>query len=82
MKMTTFNPVAEAVRNTRGFAEIPGRTFRMKMCWKCQKDKPAHEGKQSFLVSTKGGLNTGNALKKFICLDCLNEKQAKTLEAA
>lgn len=83
MKLTTFNPVQQAVQSTRGFSQEAQRRFPLSLCWKCQKDKPKSTGKTSFLVPHKGTrLTVGNAPKKFICLDCLNEKQAKTLEAA
>lgn len=83
MKLTTFNPVQQAVQDTRGFSWMARREFRMALCWKCQKEKPKGTGKSSFLVPHRGTrLTTGNAPQKFICLDCLNAKQAKALEAA
>ena len=69
-----YHPAAPAAVAAK---TVTGRNFwlskRMKLCWVCQRDVPSNMGAQSFAISTKGGINEGNALKKFICFNCKPE---------
>lgn len=45
---------------------------KLQLCWRCQKDKPLKGGQITML-----GGQTPGAVRKFICADCIEEKQAK-----
>lgn len=47
---------------------------QLKLCWKCQKDKPRQGGKETMMAGFHNGL------RKFICMDCIEAKQKKNEE--
>lgn len=68
-----FNPKAQAVNQKTPNLNNNRRMSRTwQMCWKCQKDKPLLGGSITML----GGYVPGT-VRKFICADCLQAKQAK-----
>jgi hypothetical protein len=56
-----------------------GRYWRMRLCWKCQKDKPMATGKVYGLKGVSASTVAGKL--PFVCLDCLNEKAARASAA-
>lgn len=47
---------------------------RLSLCWVCQKEKPARQGKTSALIPKVGKLfNGSNSMKKFVCFECKPE---------
>lgn len=77
MKLTTFNPIQDAIKSQSGFEGSAYRRFRTSLCWKCQKDKPRLQGKTS---QTQGGsvakAASDGAPRKFICGDCASLKKS------
>lgn len=68
-----FSPAKQASTQKTPEANNNRRMARSwQLCWRCQKDKPLLGGSIQML----GGYVPG-AVRKFICLDCLNEKKQK-----
>lgn len=68
-----FRPASLAIRQKN--AEAGNNRWmsgKPQLCWRCQKDKPLKGGKITML----GGQAPG-AVRKFICADCIDAKQAK-----
>lgn len=69
-----FNPAKQASVQRAPLNNNNRRMSRKwQMCWRCQEDKPLLGGSVTML----GGHIPG-AVRKFICLDCLNAMQKKS----
>ena len=75
-----FSPVQEALEADaveKGMHRWMSK--RKLVCWKCQNTLPRNMGKES-LPFLKGGsdrLNSGNAIRKFICFKCVPPEAVK-----
>lgn len=68
-----FSPTKQALVRQAPMNDNNRRMSRQwQLCWRCQKDKPLLGGSINML-----GGNIPGAVRKFICLDCLNAMQKK-----
>ena len=82
MKLATFNPVQQAVSDSRGVRRELYRAFSTALCWVCQKDKNRYAGTASMTQPGSAAKSLGaGAPRKFICADCTEAKRLKQLAA-
>ena len=83
MKLTTFNPVTQAVKDQAGFEGMAARRFRKALCWQCQKDKPRFSGVTSMTqAGDAASARAAGAPVKFICAECTEQNAIRKAEKA